>query len=607
MSEMWKSRRGAAVERERAWRRQVERSLHGRQFEAFALASVDGLRIEAIYGRPDQTLPISTRSADAPWRVVQRIDDPDIERSRAALAADLAGGVDGVTFVFSESAAARRAGFGINPLQAPEILPRSDKSPHITIDAGEATYAIFKTFSSENSSVTLAYDPLAHAAASGGWARALSEIERDVVAAAKSLEAQDRPGAAAIADGRIWAAGGASEAQELSAVLGSLNYLTRVLVGGGMPPEIASRRVAIALDAGANQTLTIAKFRAMRLLHARFIEAFGLSPCKADIHAETSWRMMTRLDIHTNILRAACAGFAAGIGGADSITVLPFTTALGLPDDFARRVARNSQALSIHEAGIARVGDPAAGSGAVESLTNTLADAAWKRFQEIEAAGGLLDALRSGSIQRDIAGTRLERNEKIARGAIKIVGVSAYPSLDEVEIPTAMPDVVLPSIPPPESETIAQLAAERLSAPLEALRARAAALAKRGYPPGIFIAAFGAPSDLREIERAAASFFAIGGIHASATAGFNSPEAAAGAFVASGLRAACIVGSGEFTRRLVGPSAAALKAQGAIRVYFAGDRETDVSTSIANVDAMVGNGVNAVEILDDLLSILEEI
>ena len=110
----------------------------------------------------------------------------------------------------------------------------------------------------------------------------------------------------------------------------------------------------------------------MRKLWARVEQACGLAPAPAYVAAETAWRMMTRRDPYVNILRSTVAVFAAGLGGADAITVLPFTAALGLPDRFARRIARNTQLMLLEESNLAKVADPAAGAGGIEDLTEQL-------------------------------------------------------------------------------------------------------------------------------------------------------------------------------------------------------------------------------------------
>ena len=98
--------------------------------------------------------------------------------------------------------------------------------------------------------------------------------------------------------------------------------------------------------------------------------------------------MTTQRDPWVNLLRTTVACFAAGVGGAHVVTVQPFDAALGQPDAFSRRIARNTQSLLVEEGSLARVLDPAGGSWYVESLTDSLATAAWDWFTEIERAGG---------------------------------------------------------------------------------------------------------------------------------------------------------------------------------------------------------------------------
>ena len=122
---------------------------------------------------------------------------------------------------------------------------------------------------------------------------------------------------------------------------------------------------------------------------------------------------------------------AAGLGGADSITVLPHTAAIGLPDGFARRIARNTQLILLEESNLAKVADPAAGSGGFESLTHELCVAAWSLFQEIEKAGGAAAALEQGLIQAKVAAVRAEREKAIARRKDALTGTSEFPDIAE--------------------------------------------------------------------------------------------------------------------------------------------------------------------------------
>jgi methylmalonyl-CoA mutase len=401
------------------------------------------------------------------WTVIQPIEHPDIGQAIEQIEAELDGGAGGLSVVFAGSAAAARTGFGLPRGFAVIAKALSSHSNlHLRLEGGFASYADVEAFlGNRAASTTFAFDPLAEAAAAGGFPRSLAEIEDGLLTAARSLDWHDRDGAAAIADGRVWHAAGGSEAQELAGILGSLGHYVRLLIEAGVPPASAVTRIGITIAAGAHTLMTIATLRAARLVHARFVEALGLSPLHVNIHAETSWRMMTRRAPHLNILRTTSAALGAGIGGADSISVLPFSVAIGLPDAFARRIARNSQIILLEESGMARVEDPGGGSGTIEAVTAALAEKAWAGFRAIEAEGGLYAALRSGSFQRDIAATRDRRATAVAGGGAPILGVTAYPATEEktgilVDRPSPAPN-------PAMVETILAAPPVRLAAPFE--------------------------------------------------------------------------------------------------------------------------------------------
>lgn len=195
--------------------------------------------------------------------------------------------------------------------------------------------------------------------------------------------------------------------------------------------EAARDAISFTLVADADQFLTIAKFRALRRLWARVEQACGLEPKPIRLHAETAWRMLTRSDPHTNILRNTIAAASAILGGADSLTVLPHTSALGLPDAFARRIARNTSLVLLDEANLGRVADPSAGAGAFEALTAALCSEAWTLFQDLEREGGLGEALQSGGWQARIAAVRAARRAALASGEATIVGVTRFAPSDE--------------------------------------------------------------------------------------------------------------------------------------------------------------------------------
>ena len=230
----------------------------------------------------------------------------------------------------------------------------------------------------------------------GSSALPWSELSKTLASAIRDLAQQGFRGPFAVADGRIIHNAGGSEAQELAFALSSALDCLRALEAGGIALDAARSMIYFRLAADADEFLNLAKFRAIRKLWARVEQACGLTPKPTTVAAETAWRMMTRRDPYVNMLRTTIAVTAAGLGGADNILALPHTVALGLPDALARRIARNTQLVLLEESNLAKVSDPAAGSGAIENLTEQMCKAAWALFQKMDAAGGAWASLEQG-------------------------------------------------------------------------------------------------------------------------------------------------------------------------------------------------------------------
>jgi methylmalonyl-CoA mutase len=415
---------------ETAWRRLVEKALKGKSFdEAFVSHSDDGIPYGPIAGRvPDGHLH-GRSSPDEPWTVSQRCDDPDAERARVQLEADIDGGATGITFCLQGAAAAH--GYGLDPATVAPLLEKAAGTVEIRLEAPEEEAGrlidIFEEKDEASAHVDFGLSPLV---------RDTDALRRD---AARAFDL-DLSCTVFRADGRLAHNAGASEAQELAFALGALAEALRLGERMEIDAESALAATEIVLAADQNQFLTIAKLRAMRRLHARLLNALAIDePFAPHIHAVTSWRMLTRLDPETNILRNTIAVFAAGVGGADSISVLPHSFPHGLPDRFARRIARNTQTVLIDESHLAHVIDPAAGSGGVEGLTSELAARAWRGFQEIEREGGLKQSPADGGFASRVSATREKRAEAIAAGRQPIVGTTIYPMSEERSVSVLVP------------------------------------------------------------------------------------------------------------------------------------------------------------------------
>jgi methylmalonyl-CoA mutase len=371
-------------------------------------------------GRPDGAVASG-------WDVRQRHANPDPDVSRRAVLGDLENGVTSLWLVVGP------AGIPLDAL--PTVLDEVylDLAP-VTLDAGADVAAAArilldlhedKGIQASEVRGNLGADPLGLRARTG--------------------EPQDLDGAAELAarvaeryatlrsvvvDALPYHEAGSSDGQELGYALATAVAYLRALTGAGLSVEQAAGQLEFRFAATADQFGTIAKLRAARRLWARVAEVSGTS-VPVPQHAVTSTTMMTRRDPWVNMLRTTLACFAAGVGGADAVTVQPFDAAIGLPDAFARRIARNTQSILLEESRVAGVIDPAGGSWYVERHTDELARAGWAVFQEIERAGGIAAALDSGLVAEKIAATRDARTARLDAGEEAITGVTVFPNSDE--------------------------------------------------------------------------------------------------------------------------------------------------------------------------------
>jgi len=237
---------------------------------------------------------------------------------------------------------------------------------------------------------------------------------------------------------------GGNAVQELAAALAAGAEYLREMSARGLHPDRVAPRIRFSLSSGTKFFMEIAKFRAARALWARIVEAFGGSADaqRMNLHVRTSRYAMTACDPYVNLLRATTEAFAGVAGGCDSLHVAPFDEAFRSPDEFSRRIARNTQILLKEESHFHRVIDPAGGSYFVEKLTDQLASKTWAQFQGIEAAGGLGLALASGSIQKEIATTAAARAKELAHRRESLIGTNVYANPSEKPLDPRGPDLV---------------------------------------------------------------------------------------------------------------------------------------------------------------------
>jgi methylmalonyl-CoA mutase len=594
------------------WRRLVDGVLKGAPFEKLVGKTSDGLRIEPIYRRAAGVTPIPGRAAASPWQIMQRIDHPDAVQANAQALHDLENGANGLSLVFAGANGAH--GYGLEPTA--EAVARVldgvflDAGIAIELQVGPqsrmaaihvAEYVKGRGIAPAACNIRFGLDPIGACAVSGSSPYAWAAIVPAVTGAMKGLAGMGFKNPFAPADGRVIHDAGGSEAQELAFVLATGVAYLRGLEGAGVSLDDARGMIYARLAADADQFLTMAKFRALRLLWARVEQACGLAPKPIFIAAETAWRMLTQRDSDVNMLRSTMATFSAGLAGANAITVLPHTLALGLPDPFARRVARNTQLVLLEESNLAKVSDPAAGAGGIETLTQQLCESAWSQFQEIEQAGGVFAALEQNLIQRKVAATRAAREADVARRKTVLTGASEFPNLREAR--AAVLDAKPVTLDPygEAKLTFDALTPMRLAAPFERLRDRSDAKSQAsGARPTIFLASLGTAADFTARAAFAKSFFETGGIEAVDTDGFVDPAVLAAAFKASGAELACLCSSDKMYAEHAIAAAKALQAAGPKHIYLAGrPGEQETALRGAGVGDFIFAGGDALAMLGE--------
>jgi methylmalonyl-CoA mutase len=590
-----------------AWRKLVEGALKGAPFERLNSPTYDGLKIEPLPARRPGAQPVAARDGGVPWQVLARIDQADSALANATARLELENGATGLSLVFAGAVGDYGFGLPAHEQTLARVLEDVDiAATPIELDVSSQAEAVIDaalardlTLFRRAKELRIGHDPLGAMALAGSAARRWTE---EAAHFARRLAALARDGFAqklAAADGRVIHNAGGSEAHELAFVLAAALAYLRALEGAGLPLEQARGMIFFRLAADADQFLTIAKFRALRKLWARVEAACGLSPVPAFVTAESAWRMMSQRDPHVNMLRAAISVFAAAVGGADAISVLPFTAALGLPDESARRNSRNIQLVLRDESNLAKVADAAAGSGAVEDLTDQLCGAAWTLFQEIETAGGAAAALESGLIQSKVAAVRGKRQTAIASGEDALTGASIFPALEEAQVAVLERKPSRPSAPRRPAEiSLPPLLPIRLAAPFEALRdASDRILAASGGRPKVFLACLGTVPESTPRATFATNFFAAGGIEAATN--LTNASATGAAFAASGAKLACLCASDKTYESEGANAAAALKAAGARHIYLAGRPSAlEPALRIAGVQSFIYEGCDALALLE---------
>ncbi len=528
-----------------------------------ARTTLDGISVAPIGISADltelQTAGRPTRDGD--WDIRAHVAGPNAKSANEALLADLA---NGATSLWLQLDAGLSAGDLATILDGVllDIAPVTLDAPRDQVAAAQALAALLPD--NTDARTNLGADPIGASLRTGGFP-ANPPQSLDAVVTVADL-ARDKGVLGVVVDGSAIHDLGASDGQELGFSLAVGAAYLRALVAAGLEVDEALGLIEFRYAATDEQFPTIAKFRAARRLWVRVAELSGADGGAQRQHAVTSRPMMAKYDPWVNMLRTTVAAFAAGVGGAEAVTVLPFDSTLGVPDAFGRRIARNTSSLLISESHVARVVDPAGGSYAVEKLTDELARVAWEEFGRIEAAGGILAALADGSLEGRVDETAAKREAEIGRRSRPLTGVSEFPHLGE-KLPERTPSPVADAV-------------RRYGASFEALRDEPAA-------KPVFLATMGTVAAHTARATFASNLFAAGGIAVEAAGATDGKDAVLAAY--AGQPVVCLAGTDAAYAEWGAELVAALREAGAQHVILAGKAgEKTIATELVDDSASMG-------------------
>ncbi|QDV41450.1 Methylmalonyl-CoA mutase small subunit [Stieleria neptunia] len=677
------------------WRALVDKALAGAPFEKkLVLKTYDGLGIQPIYSRRDDSgrddpmgFPgLATRvrggrplgSVQFGWDLRQEFTAPCPAACNQAILADLGGGVTSIQIRLDQAArqgldpddtasggCVGRDGVMVYGVDDWEKLLGDVQLEMITValDAGAAYFPAATTLmatwkrrgvSPETARAAFNADPLGELARQGS-------LPSDPQSALSQLSdlarwtSQHYPRVTAVGvDSSPYHDGGASAAQDIALSLATGVEYLRAMTDAGMDVEAAAKQILFRFSLGTEHFQAIAKLRAARWLWSRVLESCDVPEASRSmqIHARTGNRVLTKHDPYVNLLRNSVAVFAAGIGGADAITSVSFDVMAGLPSDFSRRVARNSALVLQEESHLHRVIDPAGGSWFLDQLTEDVAGKAWEIFQETERQGGMLSALTSGWVAKEIAATAAARAKDVATRKRGITGVSEFANVAEEPVVRDAPDldslageaadrirdarpaahqslsldaaedrVAAAVAAASDGATLGQIAAaiglgrgqspsitaiepHRLAEPFDQLRDACDAWQDaHGKRPSVFLANLGPVSHYSGRATWSSNFFAAGGFEVLDSGGFADADAAATAFGQSGASIAVICSSDKLYADVVPAAAAKLKQAGAGSVVLAGNPgDHEQAWRAAGVDRFIFMRCDVLETLRSLLT-----
>ncbi len=586
------------------WEEKIHADLKGADYEKrLVWKTPEGLAVQPYYRSEHlENLPhMGILPGEAPyvrghkiknndWEIRQDFEEPDLAKANELATNAISKGAESVGINASEVESKDNLKSllnGIDPEKTPIHFIHGKNYP-------ELFGQLCELHPSANVRGSLNFDPLGYYLLYGKFYETADSNMEDAKKLIHSAK-KDKPGFRVVTiNGQHYHNAGASIVQELAFSLAQASEYLAGLTKKGLSADDIAPFIQFTLATGSNYFMEIAKFRAVKLLWASILEAYGISDpglSKINLHAVTSNWNKSVYDPYVNMLRTSTEAMAAAIGGVESMTVNPFDTSFKKPDKFSLRIARNQQIVLKHEAYFNKVADPAAGSYYVENLTHSIAEAAWKLFVEAEEMGGFIKAVEKGFIGQQIEATCQRRDIDIAMRKQVFVGTNLYPNTSE-----RMLDKVTPTA---KLTDLSGLRQYRGPQAFEAIRMAVENHEAKGFTtPKVFMFTFGNPAMRKARATFASNFFGVAGYEIIDNLGFTDLNKGVESALASGAQIVVLCSSDEEYADMVSAATSIKEQSPSTQVVVAGNpKELIEKLREAGVDDFIHIRTNVLDSL----------
>ncbi len=464
------------------WEAEIVQSLKGKTPESLVTSTYEGIQARPIYNYADVSgiigkacrypgvYPFDRGSTaagykSAHWHIAQEFGYPDASAFNQALKSDLEQGQNAVVLNLDYASSLQidptgakedeigykgtsichlkdleKALDGIDLTKYPVYI----KNGSDTLPIASFLAALTEKKGIKNLTGGLLIDPLAWLEENGSLPYSIEDLFRRQSELLK-WGIKNQPEYRFInADASLYNESGANAVQEIAFVLAKGVEYLRGMQSNALPAGEIAKRMIFSFSTGTNFFMEIAKFRAARMLWSKITKEFGYGEKSRQmfIYAGTCKWNKSKLDAHTNLLRATSETLSAILGGCNAINTGNFDASFGLPNEFSRRISRNIQVILHEECNLTDTVDPAAGSWYLESLVSELSGKAWDLFRSIEKEGGYLKAFEKGIMNTEIESVKNKRVKNLFTRKDVLVGINKYPNLNEKHIETEEFDII---------------------------------------------------------------------------------------------------------------------------------------------------------------------